>query len=32
MAYKVVKYTLPAEGTIPTFLKIGVPQIVNLDG
>ena len=26
MAYKVVKYRLPAEGTIPTFLKFGVPQ------
>tara|TARA_R100001129_G_scaffold165953_1_gene132872 strand:- start:21 stop:362 length:342 start_codon:yes stop_codon:yes gene_type:complete len=26
MAYKVVKYRLTAEGTIPTFLKFGVPQ------
>jgi len=26
MAYKVVKYRLTAQGTIPTFLKFGVPQ------
>ena len=26
MAYKVVKYRLTTEGTIPTFLKFGVPQ------
>ena len=26
MAYKVVKYRLTAEGTIPTFLKFGVSQ------
>ena len=26
MAHKVVKYRLTAEGTIPTFLKFGVPQ------
>ena len=26
MAYKVVKYRLTAEGTIPTFLKFVVPQ------
>ena len=26
MAYKVVKYRLTSEGTIPTFLKFGVPQ------
>ena len=26
MAYKVVKYRLNAEGTIPSFLKFGVPQ------
>ena len=26
MAYKVVKYRLTAEGTIPTFIKFGVPQ------
>jgi len=26
MAYKVIKYRLTAEGTIPTFLKFGVPQ------
>ena len=26
MAYKVVKYRLTAEGTIPNFLKFGVPQ------
>ena len=26
MAYKVVKYRLKAEGTIPTFLKFGVSQ------
>ena len=26
MAYKVVKYRLEADGTIPTWLKFGVPQ------
>ena len=26
MAYKVVKYRLTSAGTIPTFLKFGVPQ------
>ena len=26
MAYKVVKYRLTAQGTIPTWLKFGVPQ------
>ena len=26
MAYKVVKYRLNSDGTIPTFLKFGVPQ------
>ena len=26
MAYKVVKYRLESNGTIPTFLKLGVPQ------
>jgi len=26
MAYKVVKYRLEANGTIPTWLKFGVPQ------
>ena len=26
MAYKVVKYRLTSEGTIPTWLKFGVPQ------
>jgi hypothetical protein len=26
MAHKVVKYRLTADGTIPTFLKFGVPQ------
>jgi len=26
MAHKVVKYRLTAQGTIPTFLKFGVPQ------
>jgi hypothetical protein len=26
MAHKVVKYRLTPEGTIPTFLKFGVPQ------
>ena len=26
MAYKVVKYRLEANGTIPTYLKFGVPQ------
>ena len=26
MAYKVIKYRLTAEGTIPTFLKFGVSQ------
>ena len=26
MVHKVVKYRLTAEGTIPTFLKFGVPQ------
>ena len=26
MAYKVVKYRLGADGTIPTFLKFSVPQ------
>ena len=26
MPHKVVKYRLTAEGTIPTFLKFGVPQ------
>jgi len=26
MAYKVVKYRLESNGTIPTFLKFGVPQ------
>ena len=29
MAYKVVKYRLTAEGTIPTFLKFGVPQLTG---
>ena len=26
MAYKVIKYRLEADGTIPTYLKFGVPQ------
>ena len=26
MAHKVVKYRLEADGTIPTWLKFGVPQ------
>ena len=26
MAYKVVKYRLTSAGTIPTWLKFGVPQ------
>ena len=26
MAYKVIKYRLKADGTIPTYLKFGVPQ------
>lgn len=26
MAYKVVKYRLEADGTVPTWLKFGVPQ------
>jgi len=29
MAYKVVKYRLTAEGTIPTFLKFGVSQLTG---
>jgi len=29
MAYKVVKYRLTAEGTIPTFLKFGVSQMTG---
>ena len=29
MAYKVVKYRLTAEGTIPTFLKFGVSQVTG---
>ena len=29
MAYKVVKYRLTAEGTIPTFLKFGVFQVTG---
>ena len=29
MAYKVVKYRLEADGTIPTFLKFGVSQLTG---
>ena len=29
MAYKVVKYRLEADGTIPTWLKFGVPQVTG---
>ena len=29
MAHKVVKYRLEADGTIPTWLKFGVPQLTG---
>ena len=29
MAYKVIKYRLESDGTIPTYLKFGVPQLTG---